>query len=271
MKNEVLETSDQKPIARVDDKYLYTNDISGIVPVGINPSDSANTVQRYINNWIKKQLMITEASNQIEFDQAELQRKMLDYRYALMIYEFEKIYINSNLETDVNDEEVSQYYNAHADNFQLRQNILRGIFVQMPKQSPRIGELKRSLRSKTEKAKTQLKSYCLRYATKSHLEDSVWLKFDDVFSLTPINVPNQVQYLRDNSNQIIETSDENYLYYIRIDDFKVKDEISPLEFVRDDIKTIILNRRKTELAKQLEEEIYNKAVENNDFEIYVED
>ena len=60
----------------------------------------------------------------------------------------------------------------------------------------------------------------------------------------------------------------NYLYFLKITQYKVQNDTSPLEFVRDDIQKIILNKRKVKLAKDLEEEIYENAVRNDGFEIY---
>ena len=41
-----------------------------------------------------------------------------------------------------------------------------------------------------------------------------------------------------------------------------------MEFVMDDIKNIILNKRKVELAKKLEDEVYKYALDQNEFEIF---
>ena len=64
------------------------------------------------------------------------------------------------------------------------------------------------------------------------------------------------------------SSDDEFNYYLKIKEYKISGEISPLEFVRDDIVNIIINRRKIKLADQLRDEVYNQAKRNNDFEIY---
>ena len=269
VKDSAVLGENSKTIARVKDKYLYKTDLEGIVGNESNLNDSINASQRYIQNWIKKQLLISKAESELDFDQAELQRKILDYRYALMVYEYEKLYINNHLNTEVTDEEIEEYYKENKDKFQLKQNILRGVFLQLPKESPKTDEFKSLLRRNSEQAKEKLKTLSIRYTTKSHLEDTVWLKFDNVFQNTPFrDEPNRVQFLRENQKRVIEGSDDNFLYLIRIDEFKIRDEISPIEFIRDDIRTIIINKRKTMLADQLEQEIYDEAVDKNDFEIY---
>jgi len=270
IKNKVPAAEASKPLARVKDKYLYQADIAGITADIKNPIDSAMTVKRYIDNWIKKQLMISEASSQIQFDQAEIERKILDYRYALMIYEFERRHVLNRLQRDVSDREIEEYYNANKENFPLKQNIVRCVFLQVHKDSPRLKDIKKSMSGNDEDSKSQLKSLSLRFAAKSYLEDTVWVQFDEVFRSAPIEATNKVQFLRENKGRIIEVSDDNYVYLIKIYDYKIKDEIPPLNFIREDIRAIIINKRKTLLAKELQDDIYNKALKNKDFEIYVE-
>ena len=65
-----------------------------------------------------------------------------------------------------------------------------------------------------------------------------------------------------------EDSNEENLYFLRIKEYKISDQISPLEFVRNDIKQIILNKRKVAIANQLEEEVFEKAKSSNKYEIY---
>jgi hypothetical protein len=79
------------------------------------------------------------------------------------------------------------------------------------------------------------------------------------------DIPNKVQFLRNYS--YYETSDENYLYFLKVDAYRISDNLSPLEFVRDDIKNILLNKRKVELVRKLEDEVYTAAQRNKEFEI----
>jgi hypothetical protein len=44
--------------------------------------------------------------------------------------------------------------------------------------------------------------------------------------------------------------------------------VSPLEFVKEDIKNIILNKRKVELARKLEDDVYENAAKRKDFEVF---
>jgi hypothetical protein len=263
----VSEEEPETPVARVHEKYLYPKDIADIVPKNATPADSANIMDRFVKNWVKKQLMISEASRRIQFNEPELERKILDYRYALMIYEFEKYYINKELDKKVSEEEVEQYYNKHIDNFLLKQNIIQGQFVKLPKEAPKVDNFREMFRSIDGSQEAELKSYCYRFASNYVLEDSLWLDFDEITLNTPLaSLQDKAGFLQE--NKYAEVEDEHYLYFLKVNEVKTVNEISPLEFVKDQIINIIINKRKVELSNQLEEEIYKRATDNNEFKIY---
>ncbi|MGB3183211.1 MAG: peptidylprolyl isomerase [Cyclobacteriaceae bacterium] len=254
-------------VAETDEARLRMSDLEGLVPRGLSQEDSASLVDRYMRSWIRKQLLISEASERVDFDEAELERKILDYRYALMVYEYQKQYINENLDTIVSEDEVRSYYETNQDNFQLKQNIVRILFIKVPKDAPKLAQIRQIIKKPTRENRDELKSYAFRFAIDYTMEDSLWLNFDEVIANTPfMSIPNKVQFLE--SNTFAETDDEKFVYLLYISDYKISDQSSPLEFVKDDIRNIIINKRKVTLADQLEKNIYEEAKDNNEFEIH---
>lgn len=259
--------TDSEPLASVGEVFLYKKDIQGIVPKDIAKEDSIDLIEHHIKSWIKKQLLIAEAQKQLTFDEVELERRVLDYRYALMMHEFEKHNIQRRLDTNITEEEIESYYKENIDNFELKQNIIRGYFIQLSKDAPNLGRFRYVLRSNRQDHVEELKSYAYSYSTKVHLDDSVWVNFEDVINNTPLmELPNKTDFLR--RNTYYETSDDTNLYFLKILQYKIQNDTSPLEFVRDDIQKIVLNKRKVTLAKALEEEIYENAVKNDGFKVY---
>lgn len=256
-----------KPLARAKTNFLYPQDIEGIVKPGTSKEDSVELVQKFIEDWARKQLLIEEAEGKIDVDEAEIERKILDYRYSLIGYEYMEFYINNNLNTEVSDEEIEAYYEKNVDNFMLKQNIIRGLYVKTPVEAPNTRRLKRLIQSNKPEDFEELKSYCLSFATQYQLYDSVWMVFEDVVKNSPLaDIPNKVQFLK--NRKFVENADDSFLYYLKIDEYRISDNISPVEFVKDQIISIILNKRKVELAKELEDNIYENAVKNKEFEIY---
>lgn len=262
------EDYDDDPIvASVGKTYLHVSDIDFINKETQSNIDSAELVSRYIQTWIKKQLMIKEAGKNLTINESELNRKLLDYRYALIIYEFEKSQVEQSLDKNVSLEEITDYYDKFKENFSLKEIIVRTNFIKMEKSLPQKRQVERLLRSTRESDNKELKEIALRYANNYFLEDSTWIKFDDIILNTPLaQNTNNVQLLKSNRNISIE--DDNHTYFFHILEYKLQDQVPPLEFVRDEISKIIVNKRRVALAEKLHKEVYDKALENNEFKIY---
>ena len=253
------------PIARAKDAYLYKEELIGIV--SLTGEDSVEAVRKHIEDWARKQLLISEARSKLELDEAEIERKVLAYRYSLIGHEYQQSYISENLNMDVSESEITEYYENNKDNFILMQNIVRGRFIKLPSSAPRTDEVKSLIRSNKDEDFEELKSYCLSFASSYQLYDSVWMVFEDMVKGTPMeDVPNKVQFLK--NRKFIEDSDENFIYFLQIEEYRISDNVSPIEFVSDQIKSIIINKRMVGLARKLEDDVFKNAKENNEFEIY---
>ncbi len=265
--DEPVKSPGPRPIARVNDLYLYEDELTGIVDQKSTADDSTARVTAYVNSWIRKQLIIQEATKRMNIDEAEVERKVLDYRYSLVAYEYQNFYIRQRLNDIITLQEITDYYNGHLDNFALKQNIVRGTYIKVPKTAPRTNKVKDMIFSTKEKDVEELRSYCLSFSAAYHLGDSLWMEFDKLVVNSPIaEIPNKIQFLK--TNPYYETSDGEYLYFLKISDYTISDNVSPLEFVKEDIRNILLNKRKVELARALEDEVYENAVKQKNFEIF---
>jgi len=257
----------EKAVARVNEAYLYQSDLDGMVTAETSEEDSIDRVERYIKNWVRKQLLIDEAKSKIDFDEADLERKILNYRYSLIAYQYQTYYINQHINKEVSEEEILSYYESNQDNFPLKQNIIRGKFIKLPNEAPKLNKVKKLLLSSKEKDIVALEEYCFGYALNFTLVDSVWINYDDLVRGSPFaETPNTVQFLR--KRKYAETSDEEFKYFLKISEYKKTDDIAPLDVVKDQIIDIIINKRKIALAESLEKEVYNEAKKQNAFEIY---
>ncbi len=257
----------RKPVARVGNSYLFQDELIGIAPSGVIAEDSVARVTAYVNSWIRKQLVINEAMKNIDINEFEVERKVLDYRYSLIGYEYQNYYIKQNLNDSVSDQEIEAYYKERHDNFILKQNIILGTYIKVPKNAPRTKQIKELMLSKKGTDQNDLRSYCISFSAAYHLGDSSWIEFDKLVVNSPLSeIPNKVQFLR--SYNYYETTDNDFMYFLKIDAYKISDNVSPLEFVKQDIKNIILNKRKVELARKLEDDVYENAAKRKDFEVF---
>ena len=261
------EVVDDPVLASVDGHVLRLSELDFITGDTSSERDSADLADRYMQTWIKKQLMIKEAGKNMAFDEAELNRKLLDYRYALMVHEFEKFYVNENLDPEVSNEEIARYYERNQANFTLKKIIVRTNFLKIDRELPQKPQVSKLLNSDREADRDELREMALRYANNYFLEDSVWIEFDDIILNTPLgNNTNHVQLLR--SNRLIQVDDADYTYYLKILEYKLQDQVPPIEFVREEISKIILNKRRVALAEELHKQVYQRALGKNEFRIY---
>lgn len=252
-------------VAEVGDKKLYASELRSLVPARAASKDSAEIIARFVETWINKQLLMAAAEQSPEVDDAEIDRRVEDYRYQILLYEFEKNYVLRNLDTLVTEEQVKKYYEEHKEDFLLKDNIIRGIFVKVPKEAPQSSQLARLLQSNHAEMSEEVRSYATTYADE-YVIDTLWHNFNELTLNTPFReeILNPAQVLR--SRNLLQTSDSAHVYCIRVLDYKVSDQVSPLEFVRRQIIEIILNQRKIALRQQLEDSVVTSATPGRDYQ-----
>lgn len=254
-------------VASVGNSFLFASDISNIISAQTSREDSALIVEQFVRNWIKKELLVQEANNNMKINQSEIERKVADYRFTLLSYEYQKLMVQQSLDTSVSFQEIRDYYEENQINFALKQNIFRGRYLKISNDAPKKNDVRRWIKSSRPQDMESLKSYAFQFADNYSLEDSTWIKFDDIIKNSPLStISNKVQFLR--RNRYVEEVDSVYLYLLNIQEYKISEEASPLEFVQEEIRNIILNKRKVALAKSLENDIYGRAKENEDYKIY---
>src|SRR5688572_2530938 len=114
MKKDATESdASRQVVARVNNTYLYKDELGGIVTDVIAKEDSITRVEAYIDSWVRKQLLIQEASKKININEAELERKILDYRYSLIAYEYQSQFVKQHLDTVIAPAEIEEYYKAN--------------------------------------------------------------------------------------------------------------------------------------------------------------
>ena len=115
------------PLARVFETYLYKNDIEDLVPPGSSAEDSVILVKSFIDAWVKKQLFLNKADENLFDEQIyrKIENQMEDYRASLIIYAYESELIRQKLDTFVSGSDIEKYYNEHLSLLKLKDDILK--------------------------------------------------------------------------------------------------------------------------------------------------
>ena len=256
----------EETVARVYDNYLYKSDIKEIITQGLSKKDSIAFVDNYVNNWIRQSLMLHNAEDNLSSEKNDVEKQLKEYRSSLLVYLYEKDYVNTKLDTVITYKQMEEYYNENKSNFELKNNIVNVVYVKVAKNTKDLDKIRNWVKTEDVREKRKLKEYCKQNAINYYLDDNTWLLFDDLLKEIPITTYNQELYL--NNNRFVELQDNTGYYFVNIKGFKTKNSISPLSFEKDNIRLILENKRKLNLIKQMENEIYKQAHSHNNFEIF---
>ena len=261
-------SSKEKPVARVFSEYLYPSDLEGIVPKGTSSADSILLVQSYIENWIRQTVILKQATENVDLDQDALEKQLETYRQSLIIYSYEQQLIAQNLDTTVSNAQIKKYYEENKDNFELKKSIIKATYAKIPKNAHRIEMAVRWFNSSKPKDRNELETYCMQFSSNYSLTDTSWLYLDELSAIIPLDRFSESSILQ--KNNYINFSDKDFVYLVKVKDFMYKEDLSPLEFETENIKNIIINKRKIELISKMENQVYQDARDGEDIEWYKE-
>ncbi|MEW6467434.1 MAG: peptidyl-prolyl cis-trans isomerase [Bacteroidota bacterium] len=255
----------QRAIARVNDAFLYESDIADLVPPGTSAADSLEKVRVYIDNWIRETLILQKAEKNLGDQEKDVKKQLEDYRRSLITYAYEKALVYQKLDTLVTDREIELYYKEHQKDFELKDNIVKVTYVKVKRNAPKLDKVKQWYKSENEKDIAQLRSYCIQFAENYFIDNNSWLLFDDLLKEIPMKMYDKELFLQ--NNRFVETADSLNLYFVNIKGFMIRNSISPISFEKENIRSIILNKRKLQLISKMKEDVYQEAMRNKEFEI----
>lgn len=254
------------PIARVHDKYLLTSDLNELIPDNLSDIDSLALVKDYIEKWVQQQLILAQAESNLTEEEKNVEKQINDYRASLLVFKYEQTLIQQKLDTVVTSEEIQEYYTQNISNFVLNENLVKGVYIKLPRNTSDLWKVRRWYRSDKEEDIKNLEAFCYQYAKEVDYFDTEWIVFDQILSKLPKlnNSPANILKTRPN----IEVRDDDFYYFVRITEYKVEGSFAPAEYIEDKIKSIIINKRKINYINRLEADIYNDALNRGHFNIY---
>ncbi len=258
------DTGKGEPLARVENNYLYTKDIEDLGLQNATPEDSTKIITEYIDNWIRRQLLYTYAQRNLPPDKLDVEQLIEDYRQSLIIYTYEREYISQNLDTSVSEPQAREFYQANLANFQLAEDLYRMVFLRVGADAPKQDSIQIWMASEDPFARARLVDYAQTYATDYALNDSTWYtqsRITQRLTELPVSFPVSTPYS-------VEWEVVPYRYYAWFTARKIKDSPAPFPYVRNDVQQMIVNKRKKQLKKEFNDNIYKDAAKNNTFEIF---
>jgi len=260
--------SNKVPVARVNDTYLYQEDIQELISQNTTKQDSISIVANYIQRWATQQLLIDQANINLPRQQIEdYQQMVTQYRNDLFAQAYKGAIVSKLLDSTITQEEYGLFYQQNKANFTLKEEIFKLRYIHLDASFPSISETKKKLRRFDTEDVAALQDSSLEYKG-ANFNDSVWVKKETLLRQLPVIRTNESKVLKKATFSQLE--DSLGVYLLKIKDVLSPNQIAPLQYIKPIIKEIILNKRTLELVKELEKDITKDAVKNKNFEVYTQ-
>ncbi len=257
-----------KVLATVHGKSLHLSEVEEIFPKNISPEDSLQMLVGYVDRWIRKQLLLNQAERNLTETQKDVSKQLDDYRSSLLVFKYEQEFIRQKLDTVIPYEDIEAFYSENTSNFILNEGIVKALFIKIRMDDPYYEKIKELYKSTKEEDIQTLDNMAYQVAIKYDYFNDQWIPFSRIIRELPDPINNPEQFLLRNRN--IDMNDGTHSYLVSLRDVLGKGQQSPLSYEAQNIRSIILNKRKQRLIQNLETNLYNDARNHKNFETYLD-
>jgi len=263
----IKKSDGNNPVARVNENYLYEDDINDLVSEGTSKQDSILLIQNFINRWATQQLFVDGAKlNLSEEKQAAFDKLVVQYKNDLYSKAYIEALVKRSIDIAVSIDEAEAYYTNNKEVFKLNEELIKFRYIHLDENIINYSNIRKQFRRYNKIDKKILDSISIQFKSYS-FNDSIWIKLTQVIKKIPaVNSENKNQLLK--KSNFVQLKDSLGVYLMQINDVLVRNDTAPLEYVKPTIDQIVINKRKLELIKELEKDITKDAIKNKQFEIY---
>jgi hypothetical protein len=254
------------PIARVNDSYLYNEDIIDLISENTTKDDSTLIVNNFINRWATKQLLIDQSMINLSQERQDFFNEMVSqYKTDLYTEAYKSSIISKQLDTVILKKEYEDYYNLNKRNFKLNDELLKVRYIQVDKNFLDLKALEKKIKRYDSIDKKDLTNLSIKFKS-FNLNDSIWIKSNVLKGRLPVLKEENLKVLK--KPNYTQLQDSLGVYLIKIEATLKTNDIAPLSYVKPTIEQIILNKRKQDLLKKIQKDITIDAIKNENFEIF---
>jgi len=256
----------QEVVASFGDKILTKKEVAQATTGAKNQEDSFFLATKFVRSWMKRQVLIYQANQQLG-QLSEEQQKLIDtYEGDLQIHELRKKYVKEISKMEITETDLFAYYQSNKKNFELKENIVQLEFIKIPNQYKNMEQSWKHFKRNKRNKRNELVQYVQQNDGFQFNDTNKWLRFVDVLKEIPINTYNEEHFL--SNNKFIRIKDQSFTYFVRILNFKIKDDLSPFAFENEKIKEILINKRKISFLDSIENKMIRDAIQNNKLKLY---
>jgi hypothetical protein len=253
-------------VAQVGEKTLTWAELEDVIPNNSSPEDSINLSETYIKDWVREQVVLRQAEENLSDEQKNFDELIENYRKSLLTYSYEQELVRQKLDTNVNEEEIEKYYNDNIKNFELKDYIVKVKFCALSSDSKDLKQMKKLFYSTESGDLVKWEALCIEKQAAYYFDEDRWMLWEDLVQKIPLEIFDVESFLK--KNKSIELERNGNTHFISFLDYQLSGSQSPLSFEREKIKDMIINKRKIELLTRMREDLYQQAMEKKEVEIF---
>lgn len=245
-----------KLVASIGNEKLYLGDVVGLNLPDLTKEDSSLIIKNYAEYWLMTRAVEEYSKVRYSSKSDEIDKLIEEYKRSLFTEFFEKEH-TKNLSDYVSSEEIDEYYKANKQKYIVTSNLVKAQVMTLPKGYKDATLLKKKFTSGKRDDFEDILSIAERdnFIIKDYSQ--AWIYFNDLSKYVSFK-GDVTKFLK--SKAIFEAKDDNFVYFLKINDYKLIGDVTPKELVTDLItRAIIINRRKNRV-QQVRDSIYNDAV-----------
>jgi hypothetical protein len=244
-----------EPIAaRAYERQLLLSEIQGYIPAGTSPEDSIAMASRYMDQWIREQVMVHQAELWLPQDETDFKRELDAYRNALLMHDYKDRYVNERLNTIVTDSDALAYYERNRESFVLTDYGVRVLFISAPTAiNDQMDEMRDAMASLDSSQFLFMERWCVENGAVFSLADDIWWTLGDLTKEVPLELYRAESQIA--RRRPIEFEADGLIHIVRFLEHALKNEVAPFEAVRNQVDELILHQRRQELLMELEENL----------------
>ena len=243
-------------IAEIGKYQLLTSELTLLIPSGLPLEDSLTMQRQYINTWALAHLMEERAQKELPKELKDVTQALEEYRRALLVYQYEKSYIETRIDTIITQEELQKIYRENETLFTLVEPIAKVRYMKIALTSPNLEMVRSLYRTQSMEETYQLEQMAQNSVEKYEMYNNQWINASTLSRDLPLSSEEVVRFFNRGS---LECTDNFYAYFVAFLEMTPVGAIGPLEYEEVTIRNIILGRRKQELLKNLEKEVLEEG------------
>jgi len=255
---------DKTPVAKIYDTYLYFEDINPAVYHEKSPDDSLNAIHQYIEDWAYRTLLLKQAERNV--DTLKINHLVEQYRRDLLTGTYKERLLQKYIDTVVPEDTLQVYYQKYRHYFKSKDAVIKPKFLVVQKSHSKISKFKKWFFSdKPEYYDSLIKN--TNSFSKYNLTADKWYLISKFKKELPVFKRMNDKYILKKSKKFV-LSDTLSLYLVFVKDLVLQNQEMPLSMVTDDLKQLILSKRKQAALSRMENNIKQEAINKKIFKIF---